>query len=82
LRAELRRLHLAAERQVTSVNLPPALHANLDGQAKLVGLSEADVDLLSFAVMLHSDGLLGEAAGWLGQISSIQLPVCWQWCWA
>jgi len=74
VRTELRRLHRSAERHASSANLPAALSTNLDRLARLVGLNEVDVGLLSFAVMLRSDGLLVEAAARLGQISTVQLP--------
>jgi len=74
VRTELRRLHRSAERHASSANLPAALSTNLNRLARLVGLNEVDVGLLSFAVMLRSDGLLVEAAARLGQISTVQLP--------
>lgn len=73
VRTELRRLHRIAERQSITGKLPSPLRNNLDRLAALVGLSTVDVRILEFAVMIHSDGLLVEAAEWLGQLSTVKL---------
>jgi len=73
VRGELRYFHRVAEQKLSLSDLSESLRRNLDRLATLVGLSVVDIRILEFAVMIHSDGLLGETAEWLGQLSTVKL---------
>ena len=70
VRAELRRLHAAAEGHLQDEAAPAVLTTNTARLATLVGLSEVDRRVLEFAVLIHNERLLDEAADMLGQLSS------------
>jgi transitional endoplasmic reticulum ATPase len=71
VRAELRRMHARAERELEGETVPTCLGKNVARVAELVGLSPADCRILELAVMLHGDGLLEDTADYLGQLSSV-----------
>lgn len=73
IRAELRKLHLAAENKWQNAGAPSCLHKNVARLSKLVGLSKTDCQILEFAVLIQSERLLGETADWLGQLSSVKV---------
>ncbi len=73
VRTELRRLHRTAERTICKYDLPKPLRVNLVRLAALVGLSEVDVQVIEFLVMLNSDCLLLEVVDWLGELSTVKL---------
>ncbi len=66
--AQIRVLHLAAERKARSV--PPVLAGNIERIAHLVGLTPTDCRLLEFALYLHGEVLLTVAAMGLGELNS------------
>lgn len=70
LRAELRRLHHAAEREDRQLAVPSQLARNIDRLSTLLPLSGLDQRLLGFAVMLHSDRVLETVADGLGYIAT------------
>lgn len=72
VRAELRKKYAEAERRRRSL-VPPALSINVARLQTLVGLTEADCRVLEFAVSIHADRLLDEAADLLGQLSTLQM---------
>ena len=70
--AELRKLHQVGERKLRNVPPSACLVSNVARLSKLVGLSETECRILEFAVMIQNESLLEEAAGWLGQQSSVK----------
>lgn len=69
-RAELRRLHVRAEKQTSGLQYPAILTRNLDRLARLVDLSDVDRQILGFAAHLKTEVLLDAASDWLGSVSS------------
>jgi transitional endoplasmic reticulum ATPase len=72
-KAELRKIHQSAERQASSARPAPCLQSNIRRLAKLVGLCETDCRILVFAVLIHTERFLDDAADWLGQLSSVKV---------
>lgn len=68
--AELRKLHQACERKLNNPAMPAFLRNNVERISKLVGLSEVDCRILEFAVLIHNDRVLDDAADFMGQQSS------------
>lgn len=73
VRAELFKLLDKAQRAMARAALPAMLQANLDRLAALVGLNEVDTRILAFAVCLHVDPLLDDAADLLESLTSTQV---------
>jgi len=73
VRYELKQLHLRAERLWATASTPDALRNNVNRLSHLVGLSVTDCRLLEFAVAIHSERLLKEAADFLEELSSSKL---------
>lgn len=73
VRGKLRQLHVEAERQWGQRRLPSSLTSNVARLSKLVGLSDADGQVLGFAVSLQSERLLNDAAAWLGDLTSAKM---------
>ena len=71
--SELRLLHKKAEKQWVNAPLPDCLGSNVRQLSDLVGLSPADCRILEFAVLIHNERLLDDAADWLGQLSSVKV---------
>lgn len=67
---ELRQLHRKAEREAAKAAGPQGLRANVQRLAGLLGLGETDCRILEFAIAIHNERLLDEAAELLGQLSS------------
>ena len=68
--AELRKLHRLAENKITKTPLPICLRQNIGQLSSLVGMTSTDCRILEFAVSIHSERLLDDAADLLGNISS------------
>jgi transitional endoplasmic reticulum ATPase len=64
---DLKRCHKAAEQNASKIALPQPLAGNIQSLAMQVGLTEIECSILAFAVLIHTDRLLNEAAGWLGR---------------
>lgn len=73
VQSELRLLHQKAEKQWANAPLPDCLRTNVRQLSDLVGLSPADCRILEFAVLIHNERLLDDAADWLGQLSSVKV---------
>lgn len=73
VRDELRRLHIQAEKNLRGAIVPPELAGNVKRMAELVGLSAVDCRILEFAVLIHNERLLNDAADKLGDLSSAKL---------
>lgn len=73
IRAELKRLHLDAERRQRKAKPPRELVTNVRQLARLVGLSATECRVLEFPVLIHSESLLDDAADWLGNLSSVKV---------
>jgi len=73
VQSELRVLHQKAEKQWKNEPLPNCLRSNVGQLSELVGLSPADCRILEFAVLIHNERLLDDAADWLGQLSSVKV---------
>ena len=73
VRIKLRKLHQASERSLKNVEMPSCLKSNVNRLSKLVGLSEADCRILTFAVLINNDPVLDQAGDWLGQLSSAKV---------
>lgn len=74
VRLELHALREQAEAQACGADLLPAvLKANLQRLSALVGLGVVEAQILAFAVCLHTESLLDEAADILGGLSISQV---------
>ena len=73
VRSELYGLLAQAEQDGTQALLPTPLQGNVQRLAALVGLSAVDAQILAFAVCLHTDQLLDDAADLLDAVSSTQV---------
>ena len=73
VRSELYGLLAQAEQDGTHALLPTPLQGNVQRLAALVGLSAVDAQILAFAVCLHTDQLLDDAADLLDAVSSTQV---------
>lgn len=71
--SQLRLIHQKAEVDWSNANTSAILHQNVERLAQLVGLTATDRRILEFAVMIHTERLLDEAADFLGRLSSVQL---------
>lgn len=71
--SEMRSLHLKAERQQAKVLPGACLRHNVGQLSRLVGLNATDCRILEFAVSIHNERLLDDAADWLGQLSSTKV---------
>lgn len=66
----LRQLHKEAEELESSSFLPETLSGNVERLAELVGLVPAEVRLLEFAIVLHSDRRVDAVADELGSLTT------------
>lgn len=73
VQAELYERLQQAQHRCERSSLPELLRENMQGLARLVGLKSVDVRILTFAVCLHTDPMLGEAADLLDSIKSTQV---------
>lgn len=73
IRTELRKLFHAGERSLGNAATPSCLRENAVRLSELVGLSDTDCRILEFAVLIQSERLLDDCAGWLGQLSSVKM---------
>ncbi len=73
IRACLRVMHRQAEKEVRSVSVPRQLGVNVERLAQLVGLSATERRILEFTALIHTERLLENAAGLLGELSSSRL---------
>lgn len=71
--SEMRRLHALVETKCAKAAVPACLRRNVDHLAKLVGLGSTDRQILEFAVSVNTEEMLGDATGWLGDLSSIKI---------
>lgn len=69
----LRALHCEAEKRFSQEEVPLRLRQNVRRLADLVGLSPADCRVLEFAVLIHCEPLLDDAADLLGQMTSAKV---------
>lgn len=67
--AELRRLHVRAERGSAKALVPAIPASNIECLSNLVGLSEVDARLLAFAAFCQCETVLHDALGWIGTMS-------------
>ena len=73
-RLKLFRSYQEAEKQAAKLSLPTLLADNIKRLADLVGLSDAECQLLGFAVLLSNNRLLNEATVWLGgELSTLKV---------
>lgn len=70
IRKTLWKEHAEAERHARRAAIPKVLRANTTRLANLVGLSKTDCRILEFAVLIHNERLLDDAADLLGGLSS------------
>lgn len=70
IRAELRSMLREAEQRAHETKPTAQLRGNIKRLAKLVGLSDLDCRILEFAVLLHSESPLDDAADCLESLSS------------
>lgn len=73
---ELRQLHRQAEAQAADLRLPEPLRGNVEQLSRLLGLEEAEGRILGFIVLLHTERLLDETAGLLGDLSVSKTCSC------
>lgn len=73
IRAQLRKLYVDCEARADQARVPATLAANSQRLAELVGLSDLDRRILEFAVLIHTERALDDAADWLGSLSSQKL---------
>lgn len=73
VRSDLRKLHQAAEHKFGLAKAPSRLGSNVARLSKLVGLSGTDCRILEFAVLIQTERLLDDTAGWLGEMSSAKV---------
>lgn len=73
IQAELRALYLQVEKQAHLAVLPEGLQHNITRIANLVGLDEVGCRILAFAVSIHNDRQLDDAADLLGRLSSVKV---------
>ncbi len=73
VQAEMRQLHLKAERKWAKALPPDCLLSNVAQLSDLVGLSATDCRILEFAVSINNERLLDDTADWLGQLSSVKV---------
>lgn len=71
--ARLRRLHAADAKMASRVQVPSSLADNVERLARLVGLNEVDRRILEFAVLVHSERVLDDAADLIGPVSAVRL---------
>lgn len=67
---DLKRLHLEAERKISSLNFSGVFKKNIDRLAKLVDLDYTDCRILEFAILIHIESMLDDVADWLGKLST------------
>lgn len=70
---DLKAAHAYAERRDFHARVPTRLAANIDKLSALAGLSATDRRILEFAVMLHGDRKLVDAADGLGCLNSTKV---------
>ena len=70
VRVALRSMHEWTEKKHARAGAPACLRKNVQRLASLVGLSAVDCQILEFAVLIHSDHRLANAAEWLGALTS------------
>ena len=69
-RAQLKKLHEAAERVTARTEAPARLALNVRRLRELITLSDCDCRILEFAVLIHTERLLDDTADMLGVLSS------------
>ena len=72
-RRELCRLHKDCEKTSGNAKVSNPLGNNVKRLAQLVGLSATDCRILEFAVLLHTEKMLDDITGLLGELSSLKL---------
>lgn len=70
VRLELRNLYRDAEKRQAAASPPPGLARNAARLAELAGLSDTDHRIMEFAVLIHTENFLEEAAEYVGQLTS------------
>ncbi len=73
VRARIRAMHVRAERNVTKIQPSAVMVRNIEKLAKMLELSPADCSILAFAVLIHVEESLDNAADWLGQLSTTKM---------
>lgn len=73
VQSELRKLHQQAEQHCGKTTLPACLRHNIDRLSGMVGLNATDCRILEFAVSIHNERLLDDAADFLGSLSSVKV---------
>ncbi len=73
VQADLSALHRRAEQKQRSAMVGPLLRRNIERLATLVSLSDAACRILEFAVLIHNESLLNDAADYLGQLSTLKV---------
>lgn len=68
--AQLRHAHQLAERAIALAHAPQCIKNNVEKLRTLLSLDDVDCRLLEFAVLLYTDRILDNAAGWLGDLST------------
>ena len=64
---QLKRCYEETEQNASRIALPQPLADNIQLLATQVGLTEVECEILAFAVLIHTNRLLDEAADWLGR---------------
>lgn len=72
VRAELRRLYQATEKELGNAALPINLISNVERLARLVGLSAMDCRILEFAVMVFGNASFLSVVNSLGSLTTLQ----------
>ena len=72
-RRELRSLYQRQIGKLKQARVSGCLERNLHRLSKLAGLSGVDARILEFAVLIHNDRILDEAADMLGNLSSVKM---------
>lgn len=72
-RAALRTMHGQAEARASRMRLPAVMARNLAQLQRALGLSPVECRILSFAVLLHTQPLLDNAADLLGELTTGRL---------
>ena len=73
VRAELRRLHQDAEREMTGIAISLCLSRNIERLSNLVGLSDIDTRIIEFAILIYRNRHLDTAADYLEGLSSMEV---------
>lgn len=71
--AEIKKLYQIAEKKLSGSVVPIELHKNVQGLARLVGLTETDCRILEFATLIFSDARFLAIADALGGLTTLQI---------